>query len=97
MEHVEQMIVDYYRSAEFRNDLATWVVDPGKSVRLREHIVRQMNTNRAALGRALTDDLELLQKRFVSGAMSYDDLAGFVESYVATIRLEGVPDVCLTA
>ena len=87
MENVDQMLVEYYRSEDFRQDLAEWVAAPRKSEPLRQHIVVQMNSNRAALGRQLTDVLQSAQRRFIAGDMSYEDMMRFVQDYVLTIRV----------
>lgn len=87
MENVDKMLVDYYQSDGFRQDARGWVAAPRRAVRLRQHIVLQMNTNRSALGRRLTDELQMTQKRFIVGDMSYDDMLRFVQDYVSTIRL----------
>lgn len=87
MENVDRMLVDYYQSDGFRQDLSEWVAAPRKSVPLRQHIVVQMNTNRAALGRQLNDELQAAQRRFIAGDMSYDDMLRFIQEYVSTIRV----------
>ena len=87
MDNVDKMLVDYYQSEGFRQDLSEWVAAPRRSVPLRQHIVVQMNTNRAALGRKLNDELQSSQRRFVAGDMSYDDMLHFIQEYVSTIRI----------
>lgn len=87
MENVDQMLVEYYRSEDFRQDLAEWVAAPRKSEPLRQHIVVQMNSNRTSLGRGLTENLRATQRRFIAGDMSYDDMLRFVQEYVRTIRV----------
>lgn len=88
MENVDTMLVNYYQSEEFRQDLLSWVAEPAKSADLRQHMVLQMNTNRTALGRQLTDELRVSQGRFIAGDMLYDDLLRFVQEYVSTIRVK---------
>jgi hypothetical protein len=87
MENVDRMLVDYYQSPDFREDLLEWVATPAKSASLRQHIVRQMNDNRFSLGRHLTDEMQVFQSRFITGDMSYNDLLRFVQDYVSTIRV----------
>jgi len=86
MEEVDRMILDYYQSAEFRQDLRSWVSAPRRSSILREQIVRQMNANRAAVGCHLDNVLKVSQTRFTSGEMSYEEMLMFIEGYVGTLR-----------
>jgi hypothetical protein len=87
MENVDQMIVDYYQSEGFRQDLLSWVETPRKSANLRRHIVLQMNANRLASGQHLTPERQGVQDRFIAGEMGYDELVGFMQEYVATIPI----------
>jgi hypothetical protein len=90
MEEVDRMIIDYYRSDEFRQDLLMWVSTPQRSAKLRQQIVRQMNTNRTVSGRPLDELLQAAQDRFVSGQMCYEELLAFIERYIETMAVKTV-------
>ena len=85
MNEVDRMVIDYYRSDEFRQDLLTWVSTPQRSAKLRQQIVRQMNTNCTVSGWHLDEVLLASQDRFVSGQMSYEELLEFIERYIETM------------